>query len=282
MIARSRADRPSPRQNGNRYAKLERTDQIYDDDETCEVEPAEPLFVIQMRCEMRAWARGREFRRRLFARQTRNMLRKLPDWYVAVIIASHMLFFPVVTSSVELLVPTAQVRVAERAMRDLRRSTLENIFSLVEVMHYSPQSHAGGREQYDSHLDSMFEEPSGLQRAVRSETAFDALASTLIKALDDPYSMYLETPGSMLRTQPAQRSALAAQPPLPAQPTTTQQAAVVSVAAAPAAADLGLQLRPWRALDGDASFGVSVHSVPSHALPLPDHKAFLLPSHVAL
>lgn len=181
-------------------------------EDECEVVPEEPLLVSQLRCELRCWERGVGFRRRLFGRQIRNTVRRLPDWFVALAITTHLLVVPVAIRGVELLKPTVEVRLADRAVRDVRQSTFEAIWGLVEAMHYSPTS-ASGDERWERWGDRLGEaiggeEPS-MRSAVRSEVAFGSLASRLLTALDDPYSLYAgpDTLAALPPALPARSSA---------------------------------------------------------------------------
>ena len=264
------------------HSHLEQTDEVQVDDDTCEVEPAEPLFVMQMRCELRCWARGREFRRRLFARQTRNLLRRLPDWYVAVVIATHMMVVPITMTGMDLLIPTAQVRVAERELRDIRHATLDTIFSLVEGMHYKPSTLALSPSNNERLADAeQIVDALGDPDTVRSDSAFGALATTLIKTLNDPYSSYTgpeslaaaaaagAAPSHALSLSPmppprslADGASSATQGPMPELRTVPSSAFVPVSEPKIDVADLGLTLRPWKAIDGDPQVvGVSVRAV---------------------
>ena len=264
------------------HSHLEQTDEVQVDDDTCEVEPAEPLFVMQMRCELRCWARGREFRRRLFARQTRNLLRRLPDWYVAVVIATHMMVVPITMTGMDLLIPTAQVRVAERELRDIRHATLDTIFSLVEGMHYKPSTLALSPSNNERLADAeQIVDALGDPDTVRSDSAFGALATTLIKTLNDPYSSYTgpeslaaaaaagAAPSHALSLSPlppprslADGASSATQGPMPELRTIPSSAFVPVSEPKIDVADLGLTLRPWKAIDGDPQVvGVSVRAV---------------------
>ena len=264
------------------HSHLEQTDEVQVDDDTCEVEPAEPLFVMQMRCELRCWARGREFRRRLFARQTRNLLRRLPDWYVAVVIATHMMVVPITMTGMDLLIPTAQVRVAERELRDIRHATLDTIFSLVEGMHYKPSTLALSPSNNERLADAeQIVDALGDPDTVRSDSAFGALATTLIKTLNDPYSSYTgpeslaaaaaagAAPSHALSLSPlppprslADGASSATQGPMPELRTVPSSAFVPMSEPKIDVADLGLTLRPWKAIDGDPQVvGVSVRAV---------------------
>ena len=264
------------------HSHLEQTDEVQVDDDTCEVEPAEPLFVMQMRCELRCWARGREFRRRLFARQTRNLLRRLPDWYVAVVIATHMMVVPITMTGMDLLIPTAQVRVAERELRDIRHATLDTIFSLVEGMHYKPSTLALSPSNNERLADAeQIVDALGDPDTVRSDSAFGALATTLIKTLNDPYSSYTgpeslaaaaaagAAPSHALSLSPlppprslADDASSATQGPMPELRTIPSSAFVPVSEPKIDVADLGLTLRPWKAIDGDPQVvGVSVRAV---------------------
>lgn len=145
----------------------------------CAVNFDEPFLVQQWRCEARCWARGSEFRRRLFARQARNTLKKLPDSLISFIIVSHLLAWPVAMQGLNLIQPTARVLEVNRAGRDMRASTLENVWSLVEGMHYG-----GDHKEWDESLDTL-DAPSA-RKAMRSESAFSSMTTGLIGALNDP------------------------------------------------------------------------------------------------
>ena len=266
------------------HSHLEQTDEVQVDDDTCEVEPAEPLFVMQMRCELRCWARGREFRRRLFARQTRNLLRRLPDWYVAVVIAAHMMVVPITMTGMDLLMPTAQVRVAERELRDIRHATLDTIFSLVEGMHYKPSTLFLSPSNSERLADAeQLVDALGDPATVRSDSAFGALATTLIKTLNDPYSSYTGpeslaaaaaagaapshalSPSPLLMPPPrslADGASSATQGPMPELQMMPSSAFVPISEPKFDETDCGLTLRPWKAVDGDPqAVGVSVRAV---------------------
>ena len=266
------------------HSHLEQTGEVQVDDDTCEVEPAEPLFVMQMRCELRCWARGREFRRRLFARQTRNLLRRLPDWYVAVVIAAHMMVVPITMTGMDLLMPTAQVRVAERELRDIRHATLDTIFSLVEGMHYKPSTLFLSPSNSERLADAeQLVDALGDPATVRSDSAFGALATTLIKTLNDPYSSYTGpeslaaaaaagaapshalSPSPLLMPPPrslADGASSATQGPMPELQMMPSSAFVPISEPKFDETDCGLTLRPWKAVDGDPqAVGVSVRAV---------------------